>query len=595
MAEENSRYIPIPQFPPFKLRSSLIDKDPVIWVHLLEAYIRLFQFLVASGNSNTLSVKSQQQLQIFLKVYLAETADESTRIFSLGNINPDIKKNTSILRSYVFQYIKTHSIVKAKLSGESVWNFIRIYVQGNSSMVRGLVDGSYQSVFNDNKKSGNISCIGLVQTYLESLITNNKFTAEDLTTLSYLLGQYTKSINKSNTFNLNSSVTKMKVTTKKSSSSNFAEKFVDVSWIEMLEKLYGNGSSIHSKVIEKIMTVSVLSLSAAKLSKLATELNIFNAKALSLFPLFSTIIISDTYKELIPGLEERLPFLRNLTIGDSHENLIVAEEGDIQVLLDFFPQMTVGKAKTILEDNNNNVEYVTNLLLENPDQISLIKEKVEKKKPVNKSESKDSEGLIFTKDDVSNHIPSFALLDKKEDKTIDFTQSEEFKKKSLSTVLNLIYQDDEDEPDDTYLENEATSGEAIKVNQEDRYSEIQPEEMILFSSFRHYRERVLSDPEVTTELKRKTGMDQKKIEKFFQKLLSTPKMMMAFEEAFFYGGESNKGIIPKTGYTKVKEKKQVDAKITRSRDEKNKAKRANHKRKAGHGKKVASNLIGMQN
>ena len=77
---EDTIYIPIPHYPPFKLRSSLIDKDPVIWVHLLEAYIHLMTVLL-DPETPKLNVKSQQQLQLFLKIFLFETCEEETKIF----------------------------------------------------------------------------------------------------------------------------------------------------------------------------------------------------------------------------------------------------------------------------------------------------------------------------------------------------------------------------------------------------------------------------------------------------------------------------------------------------------------------------------
>ena len=78
--QDDTVYIPIPHYPPFKLRSSLIDKDPVIWVHLLEGYIKLMQFLL-DVNSPKLTIKSQQQLQLFLKNFLVETSEEESKIF----------------------------------------------------------------------------------------------------------------------------------------------------------------------------------------------------------------------------------------------------------------------------------------------------------------------------------------------------------------------------------------------------------------------------------------------------------------------------------------------------------------------------------
>lgn len=193
MNEEVS--LPIPQYPPFTLRSSLIDKDPVIWVHILEGYIDLFYYLM-EGNFQYLNLKSKQLLYQFLKSYLHETYGEDNKIFSLGSINVDIQNNEKRLKQLVFQTIKLYSLLKFNLIGELIYYFIGIYVNKNNSTVRGLVDGTFKSKFNDNKKSGNISSIKSVQGYIEKSIMNGKFSQTDLQILSMLLGQ---SINSSKT------------------------------------------------------------------------------------------------------------------------------------------------------------------------------------------------------------------------------------------------------------------------------------------------------------------------------------------------------------------------------------------------------------
>ncbi|KAM9900304.1 hypothetical protein OXX69_009132, partial [Metschnikowia pulcherrima] len=185
---ESPVYIPIPHYPPFTLRSSLIDKDPVIWTHLLEGYIKLCAVLLTGEVK--LDVKSQQQFQLFLKVFLAETSEEKTKIFSLGAINPDIKSNTATLRAYVFQIICDYGVVKLGLSGESLWNFVMIYVERNASLVRAILAGTHKSKFNDNKKSGKISSVPVLRKHLISSIAEGKMQTVHLQTLSMLLGQH---------------------------------------------------------------------------------------------------------------------------------------------------------------------------------------------------------------------------------------------------------------------------------------------------------------------------------------------------------------------------------------------------------------------
>ncbi|ODV97061.1 hypothetical protein PACTADRAFT_1643 [Pachysolen tannophilus NRRL Y-2460] len=204
------RDIPIVAYPPFKLRSSLIDKDPVIWVHLIEYYITLFQKLIDiyASRDEKLSVKSQQQLFEFLKTYLGETAEESIKIFSLGSINPDIISNSKILKLYVFEFVKRVNLINLQFNGETIWNFVKVYSKLSVlndkkksfpvtlELVRKLVDGSLKSKLNYN--SDNISLITTLQKYLENLIGSGKFNKFDLETLSLLLGQYVHNTKENN-------------------------------------------------------------------------------------------------------------------------------------------------------------------------------------------------------------------------------------------------------------------------------------------------------------------------------------------------------------------------------------------------------------
>lgn len=445
--QDDTVYIPIPHYPPFKLRSSLIDKDPVIWVHLLEGYIKLMQFLL-DVNSPKLTIKSQQQLQLFLKNFLVETSEEESKIFSLGAINPEIKTNTLILKIYVFQLIKNYSFVKLNLTGEIIWKFARIYAEKNINIVKGLIDGSFKSKFNDNKKSGNISSISSVQKYLDTLIKNGNFTHEDLTSLSLLLGQNTT---KTSTFAMGSN---RSINKRLNRSSPFAENFVNTTWIENLEQSYVGGKSVNAETIKNVMIISIISLSTAKLASLTMSLGISSVDTLKSCPLFSSIIISEPYREMIPNLEERLPFLRSLDEeeddDEDYDDDFGYEENieAISLLVDLFPGMTEKKAKIVLKQNNGDVEHVTNMLLENPGLIDQIEEqqKKKKKKPVPSN---------------NNYNDPRVLQSKKNQKFKLGQPSAELKKKTLSDALRVMYQSDEDEPDDTYDDQEKTTGDDL--------------------------------------------------------------------------------------------------------------------------------------
>lgn len=215
--------ISIPSFPPFKLRSSLIDKDPVIWEYLLADYITLFRKLLALSKANSsnatslnikLSVKTNNQLIQFIQSYLTEIASESNQVFSLGAINPNIRQNQHLLKLAVFAYIKQINLVNLRLQGKSTWDFCKTYLplankckeQGINQafltieQIRALVEGSIKSQI--GSKSDDVSLIRSLQDYLGKLVSSGKWKIDDSETLYLLVGQKTKKILQIKVFNL---------------------------------------------------------------------------------------------------------------------------------------------------------------------------------------------------------------------------------------------------------------------------------------------------------------------------------------------------------------------------------------------------------
>lgn len=138
---------------------------------------------------------------------------------------------------------------------------------------------------------------------MDLIVTNGKFTkTEDLVILSMLLGQNTT---RTSTFSMGSNKS---INKKRNRSLPFAENFVNVQWIELLEKGYANGKSVNADIIKDIMIISIISLSAEKLATLTMNLGITSIAAFNVCPLFSSIIISEPYKELIPNLEKSYHF-----------------------------------------------------------------------------------------------------------------------------------------------------------------------------------------------------------------------------------------------------------------------------------------------
>lgn len=604
---EDLQYIPIPQYPPFQLRSSLIDKDPVIWVHLLEGYIRLLRLLLA--DTVKLNVKSQQQLSSFLQSFLQETAGEKTKVFSLGAVNPDIRSNTATLRVYVFQLIKAHSLVKLGLGGASLWNFVHVYVEKNSNTVRGLLDGSYKSPLNDNKKSGNLSSISLLQKYLESEITNNGFQVLDLQVFQSLLGLHTT--NSATKILLTGSKSSIPAKEKKitSGNSSFAEKFVDEAWIEILERLFAGGKSIHADTVKNVMVVSLLSLSAAKMARLVSSLGLTSPGTLASAPLLSSVILSDAYKQAQPGLEERVPFLKSIKYKRPKY-----EPKDVEFLVDMFLTLTVGKARSILVENDGNVERATEVLLENPTVIESLEEYEE---PAEFQVSQ--EAVVRELERFKPKANETTQIVRKRSKV---TNSNDTKNKTLTAALRLLYESDEDERDDTYDDQEHTSGSALETDRNKTKlavlddnarntpePEVEKNELNLFGYLKEHGEEVFDKKsrklQTRLDMKELTKWSDEQLEGWHRMLVRSPRRFRLLEEQYvaYFGNrkQAEQKSKPSRGGTKAsnlenstKAANSSPSERQKAQNERNKSSRANHSRKKGHNNKTRAELAGMR-
>lgn len=631
---DDAVYIPIPHYPPFQLRSSLIDKDPVIWAHLLEGYIQLCKALLSQEVK--LDVKSQQQLQLFLKVYLLEVSEEATKIFSLGAINPDIRRNSATLRILVLQLIRSYSVVKLGLGGESLWNFVMIFVEKNATLVRGLIDGTFKSPMNDNKKSGKILLVSGIRKHLEAHITLGKFSKDHLKVLALLLGQHTAvSAQNTQSFLLSGAgrgaPQKQKVLAKdrnKGTASNalqFAETFVNEEWLETLEKLYAGGRSVHAEIVKNCMVLSVLSLSAAKLAKVISTLGINSGAAMALNPLLSAIILSESYKKLNPGLEERLPFLRTIKFKEEEEQ---ANEKDVDFLVDIFPSLSRAKAEVMLLQNDNDVKKVTHVLLEDPLIIETIPEELEKHETkISVSESELQRGLERFK--LQDNETTEQIKKKPQDMS-----SQEMKKKTLSAALKLLYESDEDERDDTYDDQEHTSGVAFhefdrKPKNKDKArlavfdgdqpvpqredspvvapSGIDKTELNLFGYFKTNGEEAFDKTarksKIRQEIRSISKWTDEQIEGWLRMLKKSPKRFRLLEEQYVFNFSNRNrqelstpkiSPAPTKASSASKNASPAPDKKANARNERQKASKANHNRKSGHNKKARAELAGMQ-
>lgn len=299
--------VPIPKYPAFALRSSLIEKDPVIWVHLLENYLHLCT-LVAKDEIE-LSEKSTAQFVAFVKSFLAETAGEIGKVLLLGVTNKAIVANVALLRAQILQLIKKGPR-KMALNGEDLWNVTKVYVEKNVSAVRGLVNSQLCE-------------------HLLDQISSDKFGDDDLRFLSALFGKATLV-----------STASLEGRHKSKGKLGFALRLVDSNWILRLEQ-------IGSETARKVLIVTLVALLAQEIAALMSK--IVTGSDTSAAPVTCSILKSPQFKEICP-IEDTMPFLK--------------EDDGVAFLQDMFPVLSTKRAHELLEQHT--LEEVTTMILEDP-------------------------------------------------------------------------------------------------------------------------------------------------------------------------------------------------------------------------------------
>jgi hypothetical protein len=579
--------LPVASFPPFKLRSSMVDKDPVIWVHLIEVFIQYVQTILQLNRSIT--ERSEEQLCLFVRSYLREIASEQGQILSLGLINVQITENLDILKVWMLELVKQFGVLHLKLNGPSLWDFAKIYSPQYSELVRGIISGTFKP-----KSKRTINSISLVEKHIESLITNGMLDKIDIKIFAILLNE------KSNLTSTDSSKQKSKSAASIKSANktpkvspkqaSFSDSFVGTQWVEILEKLYAGGEGQFAAVCKDLCIISILSVSTGKIASLLTEMGITSYRALALTPLFAGIITSEQFKKLYPDLPQKLPFL-NHTIKKKVE----VNQDDVNTLIEFFPSLSISHSEKLLRKNNFNVETVTNLLLENPD-LAIPKDK-ESTRHVYEDDSHKNIDLITRKEVRSSkslsHVP------------------DEHQNKTLTAALRLMYEADEDERDDTYDEAEAAT---ISTNNSES-SKLEKIEMLLWNLFKKNQsvfDRGMRKTKQRKELKSETSWSDEQIEGWAKMIQKSPKRAKLLEEKYMFRGnkpwtssfykaeqEQEEVEVDKKPLSEAKPpvnqqlnntpaaNSNTNVKRTQARNEKNKSSRANHNRKTGHDKKMA--------
>ncbi|GMM37824.1 Cue3 protein [Saccharomycopsis crataegensis] len=579
--------IPIVMYPPLKLRSSLYDKDPVIWVHLLETYIQLFHLLLSFDNDETLSVHIEAntitQMKALIQKYLYESSLEQGQVLTLGSVNPQINEHNKTLRSLVFKLIEKYGLLYFGISGETLWHFIRVYIKGNSLAVRDLIIPNGKAV----------SLIPSLVSALEDLLANDKFHKDQIHYYGLMLGV----MNQLNNQRGPKAAENKKLSHFDKRVQKFVNLFVNAKLIQILERYYGDGKSIHSNASKTLMVLTILSCSLEKLHKLA-EGELFNKLRFKdkhnfflKYPLFYGIIRSEFIVNYFnrQELESSLSFLfPNKYSADIQKK--------IDQIIEMFPQLSMYQGNYLLKQYENDANKVTNALLEDSSIISKIPEKKMKSSEKNTStrgkskyDEDDFAKLKFNSKNVilgkKEKLTSATLDEKYED------VREDLKKKTLIKALASLYESDEDEPDDSYLDAEIINSEQIQNNKSDNQAgKGKVKTKFNQKDFNKKMEEEQEKIENSTIAAPYNNAPRNNYNSFSRNNNTAPRN--ARNSSAQQNRDSNKDrkedakrenndSKPKSGKTTEGERKKYN------RNEKNKSKVANHNRKAGHDKKMA--------
>ncbi|EDO19445.1 hypothetical protein Kpol_1002p93 [Vanderwaltozyma polyspora DSM 70294] len=594
---------PIVKFPPIGLRALLIEKDPVVWAHILETYVAHLEFIMQGNNLERLSSSTMDSLLIFLRSYLHEMANDKGIIQSLGE-NNDVTKELELIRIWVFAMIKKCGLLHLQIFGETLWDMVTFYVEGNADTIRNLIDGSLKPEINTQRAQ--INRIHQVQQYIKQLVESGKFSRIDMKAFECLLSSNGKN-----------------------RKTKFADEFMSTTWCESLESWWNKGKGRSSEVAQQLAVVTLLTSSSTGISKVVRELGVSDIDTLSLYPLLGSILMSEAYQQKVPDIKSKIYFLNVSTSNDSGMSttngaIDEVNEEDVNMLAELFPIFTHYQLSELLVRYDNNVELLTNILFENPSVADDIPKAATVVKP--KQEPQDKAKM----EDVI-----YPQVKKRNDKSFPKHVPDEVKNKTLTRALQLLYEDDEDEVDDTYeeaeVERSAVHGK-VSIDDSNEKTESSVHDKIegylwnLLKEDPTLFERSKRKSKVRKDMKGATSWSDEQIEGWARMIEKSPKRAMILEEKFMFRGnkksgktsfvqnrdhnreDSNeKGTTRNTSGTQKKKNKQqqqqqqqqqkpesssksndsTGKKKKYANNEKHKSSSANHNRKKGHDKKLS--------
>ncbi|CAI4039171.1 hypothetical protein SMKI_07G1430 [Saccharomyces mikatae IFO 1815] len=597
--------LPIVNFPPFKLRAQLIEKDPVVWLHLVETYVTYFEYLMQGNNIELLDDSTLDHLRLFLRTYLHEIADEEGKLLSLG-INHDVSEQLRSLKGWIFILIKKCGLLHLQIFGDSLWDLIKIYVKLDPDSIRNLIDGTLKPQINTQRVQ--LDKTYQVQQHLRQLIESGKFKRIDLRCVEDLLAAKSIEQNK------------------------FAENFFTANWIEILEALWAKGQGRAHKDARELIIISLFSVSADHILGITKELGISNFETLALYPLLGTMLINEGIHKRLPDLKSKLLFLNLGALSmDDKDNMnyptsasTQIDEAHLSSLMELFPQFSKYQLSQALLAYDNNIELVTNKIFEDPTIIQGFPKEPKKKEM---EQALDENNASSTDElNILDRIPS--SKEKLDKKVISEGVPDELRNKTLTRALKLLYEADEDERDDTYDEadvsrtdlskkigfqddeNDEIDDDAKEKQQGDKYSAVESYLWNLLKEDPTLFERSKRGTKVRKTIKEKTSWSDEKIEGWSRMLERSPTRARLLEKKFMFKGNNRTG---KTSYVHNRDSKNDEIstkeqtkhnaldnnnkkqepqsaekkKRQHANNEKKKGVKANHNRKKGHDKKLA--------
>ena len=536
--------IPIARFPPFKLRSLLIERDPAAFAHLIDTFIHYFEIVNQDSTLTRLHETSLNQLVDFIGSYIHEMASEVGMLLSL-QISDELNASMQNLRAWVFHTIKVCGLFYLRIFGRTLWELVVLYANKNPESIRSMLDGTFEPQL-QGVQNYQLDRINQIQQYLKELVEKNEFKRLDLLTVQYLLRDSTE----------------------------FAAKFMTVQWIETLEAWWDKGSGKLATLARELMLTTLLTASVNAIVALSKSLNITDLESLVTYPLLGTLLTDDKFLRRRPELTKRLKYLNlaNNKTTKSEEELTDQQrpstdlrEQDLESLGILFPQLSKYQLTQLLLRYDSNIELITNLLFDNPSLAEQIPRDAPDVETVETKESRESPSE--TQEDLELHEDYLHRKNKglAVDNITKKHVPDEVRNKTLARALELLYENDHDEIDDTYDEAEVersktTAKISLKEGTESNPSELDSsiETGSKYDRIEGYLWNLLKeDPNLFARNKRgskvrktmrsETGWSDEQIEGWARMLERSPQRARILEEKFMFRGNIRTG---KTSYVK---------------------------------------------